>query len=125
MNSCRFESGLGHQIQTHPDVLWASGFVFFIENSNKLTIVIDANSERLFLLRENGGRNCEEIHPNTKIQYIRQGELITINPAGEEDSLKKEIRKILKGHGKDFDDGVYRLKVIDVTRRNSNKICFY
>ena len=104
--------------------MWASGF--FIENSNKLIIVIDANSERLFLLLENDGRNCEEIHPNTKIQYIIYGgELITINPVGEEDSLKKEIRKILKGHGKDFDDGVYRLKVIDVTTCNSNKICVY
>lgn len=48
----------------------ASGFVFFIEKSNKLIIVIDVNSERLFLMLENGGRNYEEIRPNTKIQYI-------------------------------------------------------
>ena len=53
------------------------------------------------------------------------GQLITINPAGEEDSLKKEIRKILKGNSKDFDNGVYRLKDIYVTRCNSNKICVY
>lgn len=51
--------------------------------------------------------------------------LITINPVSEEDSLKKEIRKIVKVYGKDFESGVYRLKVIDVTRCNSNKIYVY
>lgn len=54
-----------------------------------------------------------------------RNELITINPVGEEDSMKKKARKILKGHGKDFGDGTYRSKVIDVTRCNSNKICVY
>ena len=51
-----------------------------------------------------------------------RNELITINPVSEEGSLKKEIRKILKGHGKDFGDGVYHLKIIDVTKCHSNKI---
>ena len=79
---------------------------------------LPAAGKRRQELRRDSSKHKDPVHHG-------QGELITINPVGEEDSLKKEIRKILKGHGKDFDDGVYRLKVIDVTTCNSNKICVY